>query len=401
MWAILVVLTVSSGLSFYNHSVILDALSRKPDLSLGAASWAVSLFFLSAGIAGLWVGRLLQHIDPRWCITGGAVLSAVALASLTWVDSLVGLYIVYIIFGAGFAAAGLLPCTTLVARWFQRRRATALSIATTGMSLGGVVITPATAALVNRYGFENVAPLMGLAYLISVVPVTWLFMKPGPSQPDRIKPDEPATETVTPPGLPFSLAMRNRFFWGMTIAYVFLLMAQVSAISHQFGLVNEVIGLQGAAVAVAIVPVTSIISRLLGGWLLTFTPIWGFSLSIMVLQFVSLVVLSLASGQWVLFAGLALFGASVGNLLVLQSLLVAEAFGVRDYARIASVSSLMLSLGAAAGPGILGLAYVTLSSYSLAYAGAALAGLVGVLCYLAAGPLPQARSQHAESIGCE
>lgn len=394
VWAILFVLTVSSGLGFYNHSVVLNALSRNPDLPVEAASWAVSLFFVSTGVAGLWLGRLLQHTDPRWCITGGAILSAGALASLAWVDSLLKLYIVYVIFGAGFAAAGLLPCTTLVTRWFQRRRATAMSIATTGMSLGGVVITPASAALVNRFGFENVAPFMGLAYLITVIPVTWLFMKPAPSQPDSGKPSAPGAVTPPAPGLPYALAMRHRFFWGLTLAYVFLLMAQVSGISHQFGLVNEVIGLESAAVAVAIVPVTSIVFRLLGGWLLTFVPLWGFSLAVMLLQFVSLVVLSLASGQWVLFVGLALFGASVGNLLVLQSLLVAEAFGLRDYSRIVSVSSLLLSLGAAAGPGILGLVYAMLGSYSWAYGWAALAGLTGVLCFAAAGPIPLLRAEH-------
>lgn len=395
VWAILVILTVSSGMGFYNHSIILDALSRKPDLSLEAASWAVSLFFASTGLSGLWLGRLIQRVDTRWCLTGGAVLSAVALAALPWVDTLAGLFIVYSIFGAGFAASGLLPCTTLVARWFQRRRATALSVATTGMPLGGVVVTPACAALVNRYGLDTVAPFMGLVYLVVVIPVAWLLIRPGPEGPGSGAGSAGTTES-TLPGLPYSLAIRHRFFWGLTGAFVFLLLSQVGAISHQFGLVNEVIGLQQAAIAVAIVPVTSIVSRLLGGWLLTFLPLWRFALGIMLLQFVSLGLLSFAAGQWTLFIGLAVFGVSVGNLLVLQSLLVAEAFGVRDYARITSVSSLLLYLGTAAGPGVLGLVYAMKGSYLLAYGWAAAAAFVGVLFFIAAGPIPLSRSAHME-----
>lgn len=401
VWAILVVLTMSSGLGFYNHSVILNALSRNPDLPIEAASWAVTLFFVSTGVSGVWLGRLIQHTDPRWCITGGAIVSAAALASLAWVDSLLKLYVVYIIFGTGFAAAGLLPCTTLVTRWFQRRRATAMAIATTGMSLGGALITPASAALVNRFGFDNVVPLMGLTYLVVVIPVTWLFMKPGPGHMETSTPAQSHAAALSVPGLPYSQALRHRFFWGLTIAFVFLLMAQVSAISHQFGLVNEVIGLESAAMAVAIVPVTSIISRLLGGWLLTFVPLWGFSMSVMLLQFISLVILGFASGQAVLFLGLALFGASVGNLLVLQPLLVAEAFGLRDYSRIVAVSSLMLSLGAAAGPGILGFISAMFDSFSMAYGWAAFAGLLGVLFFLAAGPIPLSRTEHVESSDAE
>lgn len=395
VWAILVVLAIASGMGFYNHSIILDALSRNPNLSLETASWAVSLFFVCTGVSGLWLGRLIQRIDARWCITGGAVLSGFALTALAWVDSLAGLFLVYSIFGVGFAASGLLPCSTLVARWFQRRRATALSLATTGMPLGGVLITPACAALVNRYGLDTVAPFMGLVYVIVVIPVTWLFIKPGPEMSASEASGAAAADSGLP-GLPYTLAIRHRFFWGLTLAFVFLLLSQVGAIAHQFGLVNEVIGLTSAAMAVAIVPVTSIVSRLLGGWLLTFLPLRNFSLSIMLLQFVSLAMLSFASGQWILYTGLAVFGISVGNLLVLQPLLLAEAFGVRDYARITAFSSLLLYLGTAAGPGVVGLVYAMKGSYLLAYGWTAAAAFLGVLFFIAAGSIPPARSEQIE-----
>jgi len=50
-----------------------------------------------------------------------------------------------------------------------------------------------------------------------------------------------------------------------------------------------------------------------------------------------------------------LFGLTVGNVLMLQPLLLVDAFGTREYARIYSVSQLLTALGVAGGPALVGL----------------------------------------------
>ena len=57
--AMLLVQTVSSGLGFYNMSVYMSFFARELDASLDAISLSVSLFFISGGVAGLFVARLL------------------------------------------------------------------------------------------------------------------------------------------------------------------------------------------------------------------------------------------------------------------------------------------------------------------------------------------------------
>lgn len=393
--AILVVLTFTSGLSFYNHAVILNALARSPVFSVESASIAVSLFFVSAGIAGLWVGKLLARYDARWCITAGALISALSLTAIAFVTSVLQLYVVYVFFGIGFAATGLLPGTTLVARWFHKKRAMALSFASTGLSLGGVLITPGSAALVEALGLASSAPLMGLLYLLGVIPVTWLMIRPSPAsmglQMDGgAAPDNPADDPHGD-GISFARARGHRFFWATSLAYVFLMMAQVGGIAHQYGLVNEVLSTGQSALALAVLPVASIVGRLLGGWLVDNLSIRGFAISMIVLQVFSLSLLSLSEGVVTLFAGLALFGITVGNLLMLQPLLMAEAFGLKDYTEIFSASNLMSSLGTACGPAVLGLAYAVNETYDLPYGLAATAGLMGLILFLIAGPVDTLR----------
>lgn len=398
--AILIQLTFASGLSFYNHAVYLNALAEQPAFGVSSASTAVSLFFLSGGVAGLGVARWVQRSDPRYAITAGAIVCALAVGLLPVVRTLWQLFLLYTLFGAGFAASALIPATTLVTRWFRRRRALALSVASTGLSLGGVVLTPLSVLMVERLGFGLAAPLIASLYLIGIIPVAWLWLRPYPASmgllADGDKPQageregEPGPRQRSLPdsdgGLSFAQARRGWLFWAICLAYIFLMLAQVGGIAHQYGLVREQLSDAQTALAVAILPVASIIGRLLGGWFVERVSIRRFSIGMMMLQASSLSLLALGSNVWTLCVGLFFFGASVGNLLMLQPLLLAEAFGVRDYARIFSISNLMSSWGTALGPALLGWVYASAGeSYSLPYLIAAMAGALGLALFLSGG----------------
>lgn len=407
--AILAQLTFTSGLSFYNHAIYLNALAANPNFDVQTASFAVSLFFLSGGITGLWVAKWVQEYDPRICISAGAVISCFALSSLAFVQEIWQLYLAYMFFGVGFSASSLIPATTLVTRWFRRRRAMALSIASTGLSLGGVVLTPLCVLLVENLGFELAAPLMGLLYLVGVIPIAWIWLRASPESmglhvdgilpsPDlaavAVKMESKASSEQSSPqqsasdGISFKQARATRFFWALAIAYIFLMMAQVGGIAHQYGLARELLSEAQTAMAVAILPIASIVGRLIGGWLVDRMSIRLFAIGMMILQTVSLSVLALGVNVFTLCLGLALFGITVGNLLMLQPLLIAEAFGIREYARIFAVANLMSSWGTAAGPAVLGLAYAANANlYSLAYWLAAAAGALGVILFLSGGKL--------------
>jgi len=406
--AILALLTFSTGLSFYNHAVILNALAGTPNFTVQTASFAVSIFFLSGGFTGLWVAKLIRDFDSRICISVGAIICGCALAALSAVSQVWQLYLVYGLFGMGFSASNLIPATTLVTRWFHQRRAMALSIASTGLSLGGVVVTPLSSLLVESQGLARAAPVMGAVYVITVLPIAWIWLKPSPESmglqvdgiviPKQVNPEPGHQKTNHSPGsehnasiqagVSLSQALRGRFFWGVSLAYIFLMLAQVGGIAHQYGLARETLTEAQTAIAVAILPVASIVGRLTGGWVLGFVSIRTFAIGMMLVQMGSLTILALTGSVFALCLGLAAFGISVGNILMLQPLLLAEAFGVRDYARIFSISNLMTSWGTASGPALLGLIYsLNQNQYGAAYGVAGVAGLLGLLFFLSGGKL--------------
>ncbi|CAA9352107.1 MAG: hypothetical protein AVDCRST_MAG07-3061, partial [uncultured Frankineae bacterium] len=149
---VFVMLTVTAGLAFYGLPVYLRALTVEQGFSVSAVSGATAVFFLVSGLTGLPVAAWLARHDPRPLVAVGAVACGLALVLLGRVTQVWQVYAAYVVFGAGFAAASLVPGTTLITRWFNRRRSVALSIGSTGLSFGGVAITPAVAGLVERDG---------------------------------------------------------------------------------------------------------------------------------------------------------------------------------------------------------------------------------------------------------
>jgi len=389
--ALFVAMCFTSGLGFYIHAVLLQALVSEKGFAITEISAAVSVFFCSSGLAGLGVSVLIERYDIRYIIIGGALLAAAALSSIGFVTATWHVYALYLFFGVGFCASGLLPATTLVARWFVEKRALALSISTTGLSVGGILVTPLTALLVEHSGLEFATPIFGLAYLFGVVPMTLFVIRPFPNHVKPSLETDPTSEQTPSSGqqgADFSATIRAASFWGLSVAWIFVMLAQVGGIAHQYGLVNENLGTAEAAVALSVLPLFSVIGRILGGLLVGRMSAHLFSLLVMLLQGFSLIILAFSEGAFGLILGLALFGITVGNLLMLQPLLIADVWGLRHYSRVYATSNLLTMLGVAVGPVLMGYLLSETGNYQVSYMMAGLASFVAIGVFYLWGPRP-------------
>lgn len=390
--AIFVVMTVSSGLGFYNVAVFLNALVRDSGYAVSTASLMTAEFFLVGALSGLVVGRLIDRFDPRYTISAGAVIAACGMIAIGHASGTVQLVVAYVLFSVGFAASGLVPCTTVVARWFHRKRATALSIASTGLSLGGITLTPLSAALIDRIGLQDAMAWLAVLYVVGVVPVTVLVLRTSPAslglQPDgRAAP--PAGQTATVDGVPYAVAVRTRFYLLMTAAFTLVLMAQVASMSHLFNLVDERLNRDVAATAVAAMAASSLIGRLIGGWLLSRLSIRAFALAMIAQQVLGLALLGLMTGAVPLIAVSVLFGLTIGNLLMLLPLTVAEVFGVRDYGKLYSTAQVASQMGVSVGPALIGLMHDHTGGYAVPLLAVAAVSVCGGMLLILAGPFPR------------
>ena len=294
---VFVITMTTSGLAFYNLSILLAAFVAERGFPVSLASSATATFFIASGIGGVISGRLVERIDARFVIATGATIGALALASVGSLRELWQLYAFHVVFGLCHGASGLVPLTTLVARWFSARRALAFSIASTGLSFGGIAVAPVVALLIERLGLAGAAPWMGLALCLGTLPVTLIVLRPRPAamglEPDGAVPAEGAP--IAPqPAVAFGEARRSRYFFAVSVAYLFLLGAQVGAIAHFYRLASTRTGVATAALALSVLAGSSTIGRLLGGWLMLWIPSRPFALGLMVMQAAGLAVLAVA-----------------------------------------------------------------------------------------------------------
>jgi len=99
------------------------------------------VFFIVSAIAGRIAAPIIQRRDLRIVVGIGAVIAALGLLLIGRATTLIMLYVSYFVFAIGVGLSGLVPGTTLVTRWFETKRSVALSVASTGLSVGGVTIT--------------------------------------------------------------------------------------------------------------------------------------------------------------------------------------------------------------------------------------------------------------------
>jgi MFS family permease len=384
-----VVLAVSSGLGFYGLAVYLNAFSNEKGWPLSSISLATTVFFVVGGVAGVVVARVIARHDVRIVIVVGGVVGGLALGVLGQVEQQWQLFVVYSVFAAGWAAAGLVPVTTVVTRWFHTRRSVALSVASTGLSAGGILLTPFAKRLLDDRGLAAGTPWLGAVFVVGIVPIAWFLVRPDP-EAEGWAPDG-ARRAVgevppAPGGTPFAEAVRSRFFVAVTIGFVLAFGAQVGGIQQLVKLVEDRTDAGTAQFAITAVAATSIVARLIGGRVVQFVPMMRLAVVLVATQAVALVVIGAAESTWLLFLAIIVFGATVGNVLMLQPLLIAERFGVRDYPRIFSRTQLYAVIGTAGGPLLLGALYDLSDGYRLPYAIAGTCSLIGAAALAFGGP---------------
>ncbi len=386
-----IVLMVSSGFGFYGQGVYLRALVDERGWSTGLTSAATATFFVVSGLCGYAISGLLLRIDVRKIIVVGQLTGAAGLALLGRAQHPWQMFAADVVFGAGFALSGLVPATTTVARWFVRRRSVALSVASTGLSAGGIAITPFVASLVKSRGIGPVSPWLAVVWLAVGLPIALLLVRTSPAavgqHPDGLPAPvvAPGQAPAVAPGFTFAQARATRFYRLMAAAFLFVMLGQVGALSQQVKLVGERVDALAAA-SVTIVAAASVVGRLAGGVLVTRVPPKRFTAGLMVVQGLALASFAVADTSVAIIVTCLAFGLSVGNLLMLQPLLLAEAYGVREYSRIYSMSSLIMTVGVGAGPTVLGILH-DVSGYRVAFFVASLSSVLAFTLFVFAGPL--------------
>ncbi len=395
---------VASGIGFYGHGVILDPLRNMYGWSKGTISSAVTLYFITSGIMGVIIGRQIDRYGPKWIFIIGSVTFGTSLACLTRIDTEWQLYALYFIMALGFSGTSLIPINTLITNWFIQKRGFAKSLANTGLSAGGFILVPFATYTISRWGLELALPVLGTIYGFVVI-ISTSFIKRRPSDinqfPDGISPP-PASLDNRSALIDMSTQMqewtrsqtiRTAAFWSIVVAFLLALAGQIAFLVHQISFLSQFLGTSGAATAVSVTTGASIVGRL---WLGTFVDRYDKRYVIMMcflIQGIAIITLAHYHHVVILYLGTLAFGLIMGNIVMMQSLIIGECFGLISFATVSGMVSVFTMSGAAFGPGIAGFIFDATRSYQMAFDIFAAMSVIAILViYFAKPPRPHGAS---------
>lgn len=393
-WIVLsgtLIFMVSNGIGFYGHGVLLDPIREQYGWTKGTVSLAVTLYFLTAGIVGLVMGRAVDKYGSKPMLVIGSIVMGLALLLLDRVSAMWQFYAVYILMAVGWCGISLMPVNTLIANWFVRKRGQAMSITMTGLSVGGILLVPFSTFLIVRWGLAVTLPVLGLLLWIIIIPLAAFAVKQRPADigqfPDGI-PFDAEQENGSSGSLSYASQMREwtrleamstMAFWAVVVAFFLAMTGQVAYLVHQISFLGRTLGLAGAATAVSVTAIASIVGRLLLGSFVDRMDKKGVIMVLFLIQAVAVLALAYSEHIVVLYLCTFAFGLTMGSILMMQSLIIGECFGMVSFATVSGVVGFFVSAGAAFGPAMAGFIYDASRSYRISFT------IFAVMSLLAAG----------------
>ena len=368
------VLTISSGIGFFGHTLLLDPLRAEFGWSKGTVSSAVTLFLFVAAIAGSIVGSKIDKYGPTPVLVFGSLCMGLGFTLLSRIQELWELYAVYVLLAIGWSSSYAVPISTLIANWFVRKRGLAMSVAMTGMSLGGIVVVPLASHLLLRLGLRETLPFFGLTFWVIIIPIALFLLKKRPAvlglYPDGDMPRSPQEEENNASAgssqmVPWTRrqAMRTKVFWCMVVAFFLVLGSQASFMIHMVSFLNPFLGPAPAAGAVSLMTGVSFCGRLLVGSFIDRINKRIVTIACFLLQGGALFTVAQSSDVVVLYICVCAFGLTIGNIIMMQSLIIGECFGMVSFGKISGLAMLFTSCGSAFGPAIAGILFDMTQSY--------------------------------------
>lgn len=398
--AIAVVMFATVGVGYYGLAVFLQPLQEENGWSNAAVSGATGLYFSVTGVTGFILGPSIDRRGPIRFMTVGVTLVGVSALLLSQVDQLWQLYAVYLFQAIAFGMAGSVAVNSIMARWFITKRAKAMSISSTGVSLGGVILSPLGTWLVGRGGVSLAALVMGALVLAIGLPIVtsvlvWdpaqVGLEPDGGAPDAAVASEALGERVQRRVWTRAEAARTIPFWAIIIAFLLVLMAQTGFILHQIAFLTGRMGsANAAALALSTTAFGSIIARFALGQVADRLDKRRLSSALFALQGLAVLGLLMTQSRWISYALVMIIGFTIGNIYMMQTLLVAEIFGLVSMGTVFGVIGLAAQVGSGLGPFAIGWLEDITGSYTLPFTiGSALTLLAAIIVLFAKAPPPR------------
>lgn len=373
--------------AMFSLAVFLQPMSDATGWSRTGISSAMTLDFLTMGIAAFGWGALTDRFGPRIVVLAGAILLGLGLALASRANSLLEFQIIYGVVVGVAAGAVFAPMIATVTGWFEERRGLAVSLVSAGMGVAPMTVSPFASWLIASYDWRTALLAIAIMSWVLLVPAALLVRRPPPAHSAAAGMPAEGGE-----GMTVAQALRSPQFIVLAVTFFFCCAAHSGPIFHTVSYALTC-GLS-AMTAVTIYSVEGLAG--LGGRILF--GLLGDRFGARRIVVLGLMVQALGAGGYYFtrdigefYAVAILFGMAYGGVMPLYAVIAREYFPMRIMGTVFGAAAMISSLGMALGPAVGGWIFDTFNGYGFLYIASFGMGLAAVAMALAFPPLPGRR----------
>jgi len=222
------------GFLFYSFPVFWPYLISELGMTESQLGMVSAFYFIPIAILAIVVGRALDMYSVKNFMMIGAVIYAVGLFSLSFINSYWSLLTIYLtILALGSVMMGNLAVSKLISNWFDKNAGKALGIAAIGISFSGVALPLIVDPLLDLVGWRNVYVIFASVVFFIILPLIFFAVIDDPKTVNQFKDgikiekeEEPLPQEITAKDL-----LSKKVFWMISLAFAFQFMSMMGVLA--------------------------------------------------------------------------------------------------------------------------------------------------------------------------
>ena len=340
-----------SGLMFQAYGAYVVVLRNEFGWSTTVFSLGFAMTRVESGVLGPLQGWLIDRFGPRTITRIGLLVMAVGFVLFSRIESQAMFFLAYFVIAVGGGVGGFMTAAVAIVNWFERRRATALSLMGVGGAVGGLMV-PVVVLSLEEFGWRTTALASGVIIAVVGTGLAGLLRhRPEPygltidGVPDETGSARPAIAARR--DFTTREALRTSQFWLLSLGHASALLVVSALMVHLVLHLTEDLGysLGRAALVVALMTGCQLAGQIGGGVIGDRFSKRAIVVVCMLGHTVALLILANASAFWMVALFAVVQGVAWGGRGPLMGAIRADYFGRAAFGTIMGFSSLIVMLG--------------------------------------------------------
>ena len=222
------------GFLFYSFPVIWPYLISELGMTESQLGMVSAFYFIPVAVLAIIVGRALDKYSVKNFMMIGAIIYAVGLFSLSFINSYWSLLTIYLtILALGSIMMGNLAVSKLIANWFDKNAGKALGIAAIGISFSGVILPLIVDPLLELVGWRNVYVIFASIVFFIILPLVFFTVIDDPKAVNQVKDGvkKDYKEEFIPEEMTAKDLLSKKVFWIISLAFAFQFLSMMGVLA--------------------------------------------------------------------------------------------------------------------------------------------------------------------------